>query len=111
MALFKAFVIVDSKMDSFHVPFFAPTDGAAIRQFKDVFDSAGSLIAKYPADFTLIVIGTFDSGSGTLTPFVEFYDLGNATQFVSQASPDIGFNPSGSPSGPAFTVEPGSVSA
>lgn len=94
MSLFKAFVIVDSKMDSFHVPFFAATDGSALRQFRDVYDSPNSLIAKYPADFTLLAIGTFDSQVGALARFSEFYDLGTALQFVSQPPADVSFDPS-----------------
>lgn len=55
-------VIRDVKSDVFGKPFFAKTEGEAIRSFEDAVNTADSnnLMFKHSEDFALFEVGTFD---------------------------------------------------
>lgn len=80
----KAFSIYDVKAEIYSPPFFVNTVGLAIRMFTDLVNDGESRIAKYPADFTLFEIGSFDDSSGTVTPRDANLPLGGALEFVNQ---------------------------
>lgn len=79
----KAYSIFDVKADVFHAPFFTGTHGLAIRNFKDVANDKNSSIGKYPADFKLVCIGSYDDSRGVMEP-LEHESLGFATEFVER---------------------------
>lgn len=55
-------VIRDVKSDVFGRPFFAKTEGEAVRTFEDTINDANpnNLMHKHPEDFALFTVGTFD---------------------------------------------------
>lgn len=62
------FCIYDNKAEAFQAPFFAPTEGAAIRMIMDALRQPDTLIARHPADFNLYHVGFFHSKTAVLTP-------------------------------------------
>lgn len=64
--ILKMFSILDIKSDTFSPPFCAPTIGVAARNFKELVNDPNSLPGKYPGDFKLVELGTFDDVTGVL---------------------------------------------
>lgn len=60
------FSVYDEKACFFGGPFYAKTDGEAIRSFNAAVQDSGSSIGMFPSDFSLYRIGSFDDGSGAL---------------------------------------------
>lgn len=60
------FVIRDAKAEVFNMPFFKLTKGEAERDFRSLVNEPGSNVNKYPDDFDLYYIGTYDDISGTV---------------------------------------------
>lgn len=79
--ILKVYSIFDVKADVFNAPFFTGTHGLAIRNFKDVANDKATSIGKYPADFKLVCIGSYDDSRGLLVAS-EHESLGFATEFV-----------------------------
>ena len=78
----KVFSVYDSKVEAYHVPFFAPTVGAAIRMFADAVGDSGSQFAKHAEDYTLFLIGEYDDQHARLEPVAALQSLGCALEFV-----------------------------
>lgn len=66
--LVQIFSVYDIKSKSFGQPFYSLTRGTAIRSFTDLVNDPQTSINKYPDDFTLFEIGTFDDNSGEILP-------------------------------------------
>ncbi len=62
----KLFSIRDTKGEIYNQPFFKFTHGEAERYFREVKADEKSLVNKYPEDFDLYFIGSFDSQTGIL---------------------------------------------
>jgi hypothetical protein len=78
--------IHDSKSELFGRPLFVRAFGEAERSFADVVNDGKSDYAKYPADFTLFEIGSFDDVTGVLTALAAPRSLGAAVTFVKNGS-------------------------
>lgn len=51
----------DLKADTFFAPVCEISEGTAVRSFQEAVNAGGeNMIAKYPADFELVRLGTFD---------------------------------------------------
>lgn len=79
---FKIFSVFDSKAENFNTPVFMPTEGQALRSFDDMVKNKESEISKHPEDYTLFVLGEFDSDIGLVTPLNTPKSLGLATEFT-----------------------------
>lgn len=66
--IYQVLSIRDSKADIFYPPQFKATTNEAKRDFHALVNDPGTMPGKYPADFSLFSIGTYDASSGTLTP-------------------------------------------
>lgn len=62
------FSVRDSALDAFLQPFFAPSEGIAMRSFKDEVQREESAMFKHPQDYELWHIGFFDEDSGVIEP-------------------------------------------
>ena len=62
----KLFSVFDSKLGTWMAPMMFAHYGQAERTLKDIASDSGSLMNKYPEDFTLFEIGSFDCDSGLL---------------------------------------------
>lgn len=60
----KVFSIHDVKADVFNTPFFARTEAEAIRNFTELANDPQGLVSKYPGDYRLVVLATFDDSCG-----------------------------------------------
>lgn len=63
----KVFAIRDTKAEAFHQPFFTKTVSEAERSFHQLVNDPQSLVAKYPEDYDLYMIGSYDTNTGGLT--------------------------------------------
>lgn len=79
--MLKVFSVYDSKIEAFMQPFFLRTRGEAIRAFTELCSDATSNPGKYPADFTLFELGTFEELSGKFVMHTTPTSLGLALDF------------------------------
>jgi len=64
--IFQVYSIYDIKAAAYHVPFFQPTKGMAIRLFGDAIIDPNSNLSKHPEDYRLFSLGEFDDFTGVL---------------------------------------------
>lgn len=81
--LVKVFSIRDSKAEVFNSPFFLPTRAMAIRTFAAETSNSESMISKYPSDFALYEIGSYDDQQGRLEPYDVPVLVNVATDFLT----------------------------
>lgn len=55
------YAIYDNKTEAFNAPFFAPTDGAAVRMIQDALADPNTMLARHPQDFNLFHVGEWHS--------------------------------------------------
>lgn len=60
----KVFSIRDAKGEIFHPPFYKKTHGEAERDFTTLVGDQNGMVSKYPEDFDLWYLGTFDDQTG-----------------------------------------------
>lgn len=80
----KVFSIFDSASRLYMPPFHCPTNGAAIRAFKDAANSKSHFVGQHPADYTLMHVATFCDSTGNYMPLAQFENLGNALAYVDR---------------------------
>lgn len=64
----NAYSLYDRKTLSYGVPFFAVTDGSAVRSLTDLAKDQNSMVANHPGDFVLFRVGRFSTDTGGLLP-------------------------------------------
>lgn len=62
----KIYSIRDAKGEVFNSPFYKKTHGEAERDFKTLVNDDKSVVNKYPDDFDLYYLGTYEDVSGKL---------------------------------------------
>lgn len=62
----KVYAMFDKKAQAFLQPFFAATDGLAIRSLMVAVREKGSNFNKFPGDFECFWLGTFDDQTGRI---------------------------------------------
>jgi len=77
----KSYAIYDSKTKTFDRPMFMLTNGQAIRGWETVCNDEKSDYYKYPDDFTLFEIGSYDDSKGNFTNLMTPVSLGLAAQY------------------------------
>ncbi len=80
----NAYSVFDQASGLYCRPFFAQSDGEAVRQFSDLALDADHPVGKHAADYTLFRLGIFDDNSGLLTN-EDNSNLGNALAIASNA--------------------------
>lgn len=91
--ILRAFSIHDIKADIFNVPFFKRHVGEAIRDFTELANDEASLVSKYPGDYRLVAVGSFNDESGSLVPETPV-NLGFASDLKRSAPAPIPMRPS-----------------
>lgn len=79
----KAFALYDTKGGMFHVPFFFPHMGQAIRACVDLAGDLNTIVGRHPSDFALYEIGLYDDATGTLSATAP-QNLGLVSSFLPQ---------------------------
>lgn len=91
--LLNAYAIYDNKALVYGVPFFAPTDGSAVRSFRDLSNDPNTTVGRHPGDFSLFSIGSYEDGNGQLVPLSPLRHVIDATALVSlQTQPSLPFD-------------------
>lgn len=80
--LWKVFSIYDSKAAAYGRPFVDQSNGSAIRSVSEAANDKSTTLGKYPADFTLFELGTFDELSGKFDLLSAPFPLGCLIEFV-----------------------------
>lgn len=80
--------VFDIKAKQFQRPFYSLTRGTAIRDFQDAVNDPQTSLNKYPDDFTLFEIGTFDDTNGELIPHETKQAVGNALEYLTSKKED-----------------------
>lgn len=73
MQVYKVYTIYDSKTQSYSKPFYSITRGSAIRSFQSVTADPSTDINRYPQDFALFELGSYNDST---------------SQFVLHAAPE-----------------------
>lgn len=74
----------DEKTVAFFPPFLASNHGEALRTFSDLCKNVDTLMARYPGDFALYHLATFDDQSGSVVGLSLPVQIGSASEYVAQ---------------------------
>lgn len=80
----------DLKALNYNQPFFALTDGAAVRIIQDVANDLSTSIGRHPADFVLFCIGTYDDSLGLMIPETPLRHVLDVIALVHSKQPQAG---------------------
>lgn len=83
--MMKLFAVRDVKADSFGNPITVQTVGVALRSFTDACNSGQSDLNKYPEDYMLYEIGTYDPASATVLGHQTPKLIATASGVISEA--------------------------
>ena len=79
----NVFAVKDVKSKLFSNPHFVPTTGVAIRGFGAACEDENTDLNKYPEDYSLYHIGTYDVETGELVSITP-EQIANASEFVQK---------------------------
>lgn len=85
--LIKIFTVYDSKIEAYLPPFYEQSTGAAVRAFAEASNEKDHQFNKYPADFTLFQIGTYEDSTALIESFTSFTNLGTALENQTPETP------------------------
>lgn len=80
----EMFTVYDSAARRYLQPFFAPTLEVAIRMFRELANKQEHQFGKYPSDYELRHIGSFDGERGIVIPTDPTHSLGVALTYVNR---------------------------
>lgn len=80
--IYRIFSVYDSKVEAFMKPFYCVSKGEAIRSFSEIANDKTSSIGKYPEDFALFDLGSFDDSCATFECGLVPVSIGLAIEFV-----------------------------
>lgn len=78
--IFNVYSILDGKSHVYSPPFLSRHTGEALRSFTDLVNDERSTVSKYPGDFQLVQVATFDDELGTFIECKPVF-LGTADQY------------------------------
>lgn len=84
--ILRAYSIYDCKALQYHSPWFAVSDGSAVRSFSDMANDPQTTIGRHPRDYTLWLVGTYDDNNGLFTPISPLVHVVDAMACVQQQS-------------------------
>lgn len=64
----QVYSIRDAKAEAFNSPFYQKTKGEALRSFQTAVNDPKTQLNRFPEDFDLYEIGTWDDSTGLVTP-------------------------------------------
>lgn len=80
------FSLFDSKASIYTTPFMMAHRGQAVRAMMDLVQDPNTVPGKHPADFSLMLLGSFDDQSGIFTSLQPEH-LGVLTTFLPSQQP------------------------
>lgn len=93
----RAFSIFDRKTLQYHPPFFASTNGGAVRSLGDLVCDPNTQVGRHPNDFVLYCVGEYDDQKGEMIAFAPLEHVVDAIA-LAPVQADIPFPP-GAPKG------------
>lgn len=82
----RVYTVYDSKAEAYLQPFYARTNGEAMRSFTDAANQKDHNFSRFAADFTLFCIGEFDENSGTLHSLKAPESLAKAIDLIRESA-------------------------
>lgn len=73
--------IFDKKAEVYFTPYFAKTQGEALRMLSDLVNGRDNMVANHPEDFDLFKVGDFDEDAGIIDALVSPLHLASALDF------------------------------
>lgn len=83
----KVFSVYDSKVEAYLQPFFMQTRGAAVRAITELVGDSKHQFGKYPMDYTLFELGSYDDSNSKFDLHLTPHSLGLLQEF--KMSPDV----------------------
>lgn len=80
----RSYSVFDNKALCYHAPFFAATDGAAIRSFQELANDLNTTVGRHPGDYSLWCVGTFDDSNGVFHPVLPLIHVSDAIALVAR---------------------------
>ena len=87
--IWKMYSIRDAKAEIFKPPFFKSTHGEAERDYRTLCNDTQSLVNRYPEDFDLWFIGTYDDTSGKMESLATPQHIIKAVQCIQNSTPQL----------------------
>lgn len=85
MTKLEMYSVKDTKSQLFGMPHFQQSDGVAIRSFSTACEDQNTDLNKYPSDFSLYHVGSYDISTGNVSP-ASPRQICNASEFVTKAT-------------------------
>lgn len=85
--ILKIYTVYDAGVKAYMPPFTMRHSGEATRAFRESVNDPKSNLAKYPSDFTLFEIGSYDDSSAKIDVLSTPVSLGVAVEFLDSAPP------------------------
>jgi len=86
--MMKMYSVRDQKAEMYHMPFFALTNGVAIRIFADLANDPNTFVGKHPNDYSLFYLGEFDDQRAHFEIAQAPVHIGVAAEYLS-AQPTV----------------------
>lgn len=83
----NAYTVYDNKALVYGTPWFAGTDGAAVRAFTDLANDSNTTVGRHPRDFSLFCVGQFDDQAAALTPILPVRHVVDAFAILIASNP------------------------
>lgn len=88
----NAYAIYDRKTLAYFPPFYAVTDGAAVRSLADLVGDPNTNVGRHPNDYVLYNVGIFDDSKGALIAHSPIIHVIDAASLVRQLQHEIPFD-------------------
>lgn len=80
--LLNAYSVYDNKALIYGTPFFAPTDGSAVRSFQELANDNNTTVGRHPGDFSLFCVGNYNDQNGKLEASAPLRHVVDATALL-----------------------------
>lgn len=83
------YVVFDSKVGLYSMPFFSVSDQAAARTFGDALKAGDSLMTRHPEDFSLIRLADVEDSTGQVTTPVSPVEIVNGRNLKAKEEGNV----------------------
>lgn len=83
--IMNVYSVYDNAAEAYLQPFFTNTKGTAIRSWTELVNDKEHQFGKYPSDYVLFELGTYDDTTGALVSHDAPKSLGVGVEFVREA--------------------------
>lgn len=76
------YTVYDNRALIYNQPFYAPTDGAALRMFEELANDTSTSVGRHPGDYTLFLCASYDDQAGAFWPISPLIRIADAVALV-----------------------------